>query len=321
MKYYQDDLRAAFGKTLVALGEKEPRVVVLDADLHTSTMTVLFKKRFPDRFIQCGIAEQNMFSIAAGLARQGFIPFPTTFAAFASRKAADQVYMDICCANANVKIPGVYAGMTAAECGPSHNSGEDLAVMRAMPGTRVLDCGDNYELESAMHAMLDYEGPVYFRVNKATVPKLFDEGYKFEWGKGYVLEDGIDCTILSTGIMTGIALRAGELLKQKGIRSQIVHMPSIKPLDKELVIACAKRTGRLFTLENGRIFGGFGSAVAELTAQSYPVMVERIGLGDTPFASAPLSALVRTHHLTPEDVYGRVAAALHINTRTKVGGV
>lgn len=277
----------------------------MDADLNTSTRTSLFKDRFPKRFVQCGIAEENLFGIAAGLAHMGFIPFPSTFAAFAARKALDQVFMNICCQKMNVKIPGSYAGMTATECGPSHNTGEDLAIMRALPNMRVIAPGDNRELASAMHAMMEYEGPVYFRVPKVEPPVLFDEGYRFEWGRGYVLKEGKDITLMGTGMMTGVCLQAAKLLENDGIDAQVIHMASIKPIDSELIVNAARKTGCILTIENARVFGGFGSAVAEVTAAEYPVLVDMMGIGDTTIKSASLSDLMREYRLTPEEMAAR----------------
>ncbi len=305
MNFYNKNLREVFGETLVELGEKYDRVMVVDADLHTSTRTSLFKERFPKRFLQCGIAEANMFGVAAGLAHMGFVPFPSTFAAFAARKALDQVYMNICCQKLNVKIPGSYTGMTATECGPSHNAGEDLAVMRAMPFMRVIAPGDNVELRSVMHKIMEYEGPVYFRVPKAEAPVLFGTDYGFEWGKGIVIKEGKDITLMGTGIMTGICIRAAELLDSEKISAKVVHMPSVKPIDEELIVKSAKQTGCIMTIENGRIIGGFGSAVSEVLTKEYPVLLDMMGIGDTTIKSAPLSDLMRAYDLTPSKMAER----------------
>lgn len=305
MNFYKKNLREVFGETLVELGEKYDRVMVVDADLHTSTRTSLFKERFPKRFLQCGIAESNMFGVAAGLAHVGFVPFPSTFAAFAARKALDQVYMNICCQKLNVKIPGSYTGMTATECGPSHNTGEDLTIMRAMPFMRVIAPGDNIELRSVMHKIMEYEGPVYFRVPKAETPVLFDTDYEFEWGKGIVIKEGKDITLMGTGIMTGICIRAAKLLDSEGISAKVVHMPSVKPIDEELIVRGAKQTGCIMTIENGRIIGGFGSAVSEVLTKEYPVLLDMMGIGDTTIKSAPLSDLMRAYGLTPSEMAER----------------
>jgi transketolase len=316
MKFYSQNLREAFGETLVELGAKYPRLVVLDADLNTSSRTVLFKQRFPDRFIQCGIAESNMFGLAAGLATQGYVPVPSTFATFAAKKALDQVYTNIAYPNLNVKIPGSYAGMTATECGPSHNVAEDIAIMRALPNMRVLDLGDNHELRSAMHVMMNHPGPIYFRVPKFEAPELFDADFRFEFGVGQQLRAGRDVTLMSTGMMTAIALAAAELLAREGISATVAHLASIKPIDEGLILRCAKNTGAIVTIENHRVYGGFGSAVAEVVAREYPVFVDAMGLGDTVFESAPLPDLLRHHALTPQAMATRARALITRKGRT-----
>lgn len=305
MKFYDKNLREVFGETLVELGAKYNNMIVMDADLNTSTRTSLFKDRYPKRFVQCGIAEANMFGIAAGLAHMGYIPFPSTFAAFAARKSLDQVYMNICCQKLNVKIPGSYTGMTATECGPSHNVGEDIAVMRSMPHMRVVAAGDNWELRSIMHKMMEYDGPVYFRVPKVETPVLFDKDYEFQWAKGIVLREGKDITLMGTGMMTGVCIKAAEILAKEGIYAEVIHMPSIKPIDEELIVKTARKTGCILTVENGRTIGGFGSAVCEVTGREYPVFVDMMGIGDTTIMSAPLRDLMAEYKLTPKDVAAR----------------
>jgi transketolase len=315
LSYARKSLREVFGETLVELGERHKNVLVLDADLNTSSRTVLFKQRFPDRFIQCGIAEANMFGIAAGLAAQGYVTFPSTFAAFATRKALDQVYVNTAYPDLDVKIAGSYCGMTATECGPSHNCAEDLAVMRALPHVKVLDPGDNRELESMMHAMMAAPGPVYFRVSKVNAPELFAAGHRFAFGRGHLLRDGRDIALLGTGFMTAVALGAAELLDRQGISAAVAHLPSIKPIDEELIGRLARRTGALLTIENHRIFGGFGGAVAEVVARDYPVHLEAMGLGDTVFESAPLQDLLRHYELTPRAMAARAAALVQRKRR------
>lgn len=299
LTYSKKALREIFGETLVELGAAHKRLIVLDADLNTSARTVLFKQRFPDRFIQCGIAEANLFGLAAGLAAQGYVVFPSTFAAFATRKALDQVYVNIAYPNLDVKMAGSYCGMTATECGPSHNCAEDLAVMRALPHVKVLDPGDNHELRSMMHAMMATPGPVYFRVSKVNAAELFSADHKFEFGRGHLLREGCDVTLLGTGFMTAVALGAAALLDREGISAAVVHLPSIKPIDEELIVRQARATGAFITIENHRVFGGFGGAVAEVTAREYPVHIEMLGLGDTVFEAAPLQDLLRHYQLTP----------------------
>lgn len=306
----QKNLRDVFGETLVQLGEIYENLVVLDGDLNTSTRTVLFKDRFPTRFVQCGIAEQNMLSIAAGLALEGMIAVPATFAAFASRKALDQVYIGACLNMADVKIPGCYAGITAAECGASHNSGEDLAVMRNMPFMKVADPGDARELISIMHLMMKTPGPVYFRVPRIQSVSLFENDYIFEWGKGFTVREGNDLTLAGTGFMTGVLLQASELLACKGIHARVLHFGSIKPLDESLVEKAARETGLIVTLENGRIAGGFGSAVAEVVCASYPAKVIRMGIGDDVIGSDMIAPLMAHYSLCPKDVVKTVLDVL-----------
>jgi transketolase len=316
LSYSKKPLREIFGETLVDLGAKHKNVVVLDADLNTSARTVLFKQKFPDRFIQCGIAEANLFGVAAGLAAQGYITFPSTFAAFAARKALDQIYVNIAYPKLDVKIAGSYCGMTATECGPSHNCAEDLAVMRALPHVKVLDPGDDRELASMMHAMVATPGPVYFRVSKVNAPVLFGEGHQFEFGRGHLLREGRDITLLGTGFMTAVALGAAELLDRQGISAAVAHLPSIKPLDTELVVKLAKQTGALLTIENHRVFGGLGGAVAEATGREYPVHIENMGLGDDVFEAGPLQDLLRHYQLTPRAMAARAAALVQRKRRS-----
>lgn len=310
MKFYDKELRAVFGETLVELGREFPQLVVLDADLNTSTRTVLFQQAFPQRFVQCGIAESNMFGVAGGLAAEGFIPHVATFATFACKKAADQVYMNAAYPRLNVKIPGAYPGMTATECGPSHNVAEDLAIMRAMPHMRVFDFGDNVELASALRVLTLTDGPMYYRVPKIKAPVLFSPGHEFVIGKGHVLREGTHLALLGTGMTTGLCLAAAELLERGGITATVVHMPSIKPIDEELIADCARRHPLLVTVENHRIHGGFGSAVAEVTAARQPVRMERIGLGETVFESAPLAHLIEHYGLSPRAIAARCQQAL-----------
>lgn len=303
MRYNDKNMREVFGETLVELGEQDPRVLVLDADLNTSTRTVLFAERFPKRFIQCGIAEAEMMGMAAGLADMGYIPFPSTFAAFAARKCLDQVYMNACLPKLPVKIPGSYPGATATECGPSHNIAEDIAIMRTMPNMLVADPGDNFELRSLMKKAVMTEGPVYFRVPKVEAPVLFDESYEFEWGRGRVLRPGKDITLAGTGIAAGILLKAAELLAQEGVDARVIHCASIKPLDEELIFRCAKETRRMVTLEMGRTEGGFGAAVLETLAGCCPIPVSVMGLArNRLFKSAPFAHILKNAGISPLNV-------------------
>jgi transketolase len=308
------EMRDAFGQALVELGHAYPQMVVLDADLHTSSKATYFKKAFPDRFIQVGIAEQNMFGIAAGLALSGFITFPSTFAVFASRRALDQIAISICFPNLNVKIPGSYVGLPTSRAGASHNCIEDIAVMRAMPNMHVADAGDNNDLRAIMRAAMEVQGPVYFRVTRYTLPKLFGPDHKFEWGKGVILRDGVDVTLFGTGLMTGLCLEAADLLKEDGIQAQVVHLASIKPIDRELIAECVSKTGCAVSAENATIIGGFGSAVSEVLTDACPAPLYRIGVRDRWADSGGVDELFSYHGMRPADI---AAAACQVIQRKR----
>lgn len=296
------EMRDVFGETLVALGRIYPKMVVLDADLHTSSKAGYFKEAYPDRFIQVGIAEQNMFGIAAGLALSGFIPFPSTFAVFASRRALDQIGISICFPKLNVKIPGSYVGIPTSRAGASHNCIEDIAVMRSMPNMRVADAGDNQDLKAIMRAVMEVDGPVYFRVTRYTLPDLFGEEHTFEWGKGHVLQEGEDVTLFGTGLMTGKCMEAAELLRKDKIKAEVIHLGSIKPIDGELIEKSVKKTGCAVTAENATIIGGFGSAIAEVLGERSPAPLHRIGVRDKWVDSGGIEELFVHHGMQPEDI-------------------
>ena len=296
------EMRDAFGQTLVKLGGEFPQMIVLDADLHTSSKAQYFKKAFPDRFIQVGIAEQNLFGIAAGLALTGFIPFPSTFAVFAARRAIDQIGISICYPGLNVKIPGSYVGLPTSRAGSSHNCIEDIAVMRALPNMRVADPGDNADLRAIMHAAIEVEGPVYFRITRYTLPELFGPEHRFEWGKGVILRKGSDVSLFGTGMMTGFCLEAANLLAADSIDAEVVHLASIKPIDRELIVDSASRTGCAVTAENATILGGFGAAVCEVLGENCPIPVQRIGVRDCWVDSGGTKELFTHHGMQPEDI-------------------
>lgn len=296
------EMREAFGEMLVELGREYPDVFVLDADLNTSTRSDLFLQEFPKRFIQCGIAEQNMFGIAAGLAMSGCIPFPTTFAVFATKRACDQVSISIAYPKANVKIPGCYPGLPTGKSGATHQSIEDLAIMRVMPNMIVVDPGDNFELRQVMRAAVKYDGPVYFRVTRPAVPDLpFPKNYQFEWGKAVTLKDGQDVAILSTGFMTSACLEAAQVLKKKGISARVDHHPCLKPLDAKAVVN-ASQCGAIVTAENHSIIGGLGSAVAEVLAEQSNVPLGRIGIKDKFVETGEIPDLLVKYETRPEDI-------------------
>ncbi len=305
-----DELRDAFGQTLLELGRENPNVVFLDADLHTSTKATWFKQTYPDRFVQVGIAEQNLFGIAAGLALEGFIPFPSTFAAFASRRGLDQIAISICFAELNVKIPGSYCGIPTSRAGASHNCIEDLAVMRALPNMRVADAGSNEDLRAIMKTAVATPGPVYFRVTRYSVPELFGPEHRFDWGKGVILRAGHDVTLFGTGIMTHFCLEAAERLQRDGIEAEVVHLASIKPIDRNLIVQSARKTGCAVTAENASILGGYGDAVSEVLAEEYPVPIYRIGVRDKWVESGGIDELFALHRMTPADIAQAASAVV-----------
>jgi transketolase len=296
------EMREAFGRALVELGRRDARIRVLDADLCTSTKANLFRDRFPSRFVQLGIAEQNLFGVAAGLALEGFIPFPCTFASFAARRALDQLAISICYAGLNVKVPGSYPGLPTSRAGASHNCIEDLAVMRALPNMRVADPGDNAELVAIMDAAVETPGPVYFRVTRLTLPPLPRTEAGFQWGKGWIVRPGKDVTLYGTGMMTSLCLRAADELADESIEAEVVHLASVKPIDRDLIAESAGRTGCGVTAENGTILGGFGSAVTEVLAELHPVPVRRIGVQDRWAESGGIDELFTHHQMQPADI-------------------
>lgn len=311
------EMREVFGQSLVRMGEDYEAMIVLDADLHTSSKAVYFKKRFPDRFVQCGIAEQNLFGISAGLALSGYIPFPSTFAVFASRRALDQIAISICFPKLNVKIPGSYVGIPTSRAGASHNCLEDIAVMRSLPNMKVADAGDNADLKAIMQAAIDVEGPVYFRVTRYTLPTLFGDDHVFQWGKGHILEEGEDVTLFGTGLMTGKCMEAAEILRSKGIHADVIHLGSIKPIDEDIIEASVRKTGCAVTAENATIIGGLGSAVAEVLGERCPVPLQRIGVRDRWIDSGGIDELFRHHAMCPEDIAAAAEKVLESKKRGK----
>lgn len=306
------EIRDAFGAELVAMGEEHEDLIVLDADLSTSSKTHLFERAFPRRFIQVGIAEQDLFGIAAGLALEGFTPFPSTFAVFAARRALDQIAISICYPGLNVKIPGSYVGLPTSRAGASHNAIEDIAVMRALPGMRVADAGDNADMRAIMRCAVRTPGPVYFRVTRLAVPDLFGAEHDFEWGRGRRVRDGDDVTLFGTGVMTSLCVRAADLLATWGIKAAVVHLASIKPIDEELVVESVRATGCAVTAENASILGGFGSAVTEVVSARYPVPVQRIGVRDRWVDSGGINDLFTHHGMQPVDIAEAAKAAMAV---------
>lgn len=295
------EMRELFGEKLVNLGKSNKKMIVLDADLNTSTRTDLFKEELPGQFIQIGIAEQNLFGWAAGLATFGFIPFPTTFAAFAAKRALDQIRVSIAYPGLNVKIPGCYAGISTGKGGASHQVVEDLAVMRAMPNMRVLYAGDGNELMQMMDAIVEYEGPVYFRVLKPALPSIFNEAYKFNW-KPVQLRNGKDIALISTGFMTHICIEVADKLEKQGIKATVIHVPCLKPLDPELILKAAVECGSVVTVEDHSIIGGLGGLVSEVLSEECPVYIKRLGFNDTFIESGEDDDLLKKYGLTTDDI-------------------
>ncbi|MHB8279603.1 MAG: transketolase family protein [Candidatus Humimicrobiaceae bacterium] len=273
-------LRDAFGKALLELGKQNENVVVLDADLASSTKTTYFAKEFPTRFIQCGIAEQNMVGVAAGLASCGKIPFVTSFAVFVSRRPADQVAISIAYQNLSVKLIGAYTGLFNGKTGASHMAIEDISIMRAIPNMVILDPADAEEMRQAVFAIANYNGPVYLRETRDEWPDIFDSNYKFEIGKSSIVKEGSDATIIASGVMTSESLKAANVLENDGLSVRVVNISTIKPIDAAMIIKCAKETGAIVTAENHNIYGGLGSAVAEVIVENNPVPMQRIGIKD-----------------------------------------
>lgn len=293
--------REAYGKTLVELVENKD-IVVLDADLAGATKTAMFKKACPERFFDMGIAEGDMMGTAAGLAVSGKIPFASTFAIFAAGRGFEQIRNSICYPNINVKIAATHAGVTVGEDGGSHQAIEDISLMRSLPNMVVLNPADAVEARQMVLAAAEYVGPMYLRFGRAATPVIHDDSYKFELGKGEVVKEGKDVSIIATGIMVAKALEAAETLKAEGIDAEVINISTIKPLDNELVLASAKKTGKVVTAEEHSIIGGLGSAVCELLAEEHPVKVTRIGVKDCFGQSGSPAALLEHYGLTAADI-------------------
>jgi transketolase len=298
--------RDAYGDALVSLGKKRNDVVVLDADLSGSTKTSKFAKAFPDRFFNIGIAEQDMMGTAAGLAIGGKLPFVSTFAVFATGRAWEQVRQSICYPNLSVKIVASHAGVTVGEDGGSHQSVEDIAVMRVIPHMTVIVPADGPETLQAIEAVAEYKGPCYVRVGRNKVPTLFGEDYKFKIGKAHVFHEGKDAAIIATGIMVAEALKAHDLLKTDGIDAGVINMSTIKPIDADAVITAAKQCGAIVTAEEHSIIGGLGGAVAEVLAEAAPVPLVRIGVKDTFGTSGDQEGLLKHYGLSAADIVAAV---------------
>ncbi len=303
--------RESYGKALVELGKLHENLVVLDADLAGATKTGLFKKEFPERHIDCGIAECNMMGIAAGISTTGKVPFASTFAMFAAGRAFEQVRNSIGYPHMNVKIGATHAGISVGEDGASHQANEDIALMRTIPGMVIINPSDDIEARAAVFAAYEYEGPVYMRFGRFAVPVINDNpDYKFEIGKGVTLREGTDVTIIATGLCVNSALEAAEKLAADGVSAKVINIHTIKPLDEDLVVEAAKATGKVVTVEEHSVIGGLGGAVCETLSAKAPTPVLRIGIQDVFGESGSAAALLQKYQLDGEGVYQQVKAWL-----------
>jgi len=301
--------REAYGEALAEFGGKYD-IVVLDADLSKSTKTDTFKKKFPERFINMGIAEANMMSTAAGLAATGKIVFASTFAMFAAGRAFEQVRNSIAYPHLNVKIGATHAGISVGEDGATHQAIEDISIMRSIPGMVVISPADAFEARGAVEAAIKYDGPVYLRFGRLNVPYVYESDYKFELGKGVQLADGKDVTIIATGLMVQQAMAAKDILAGEGISARIINIHTIKPIDKDIIIKAAKETGAIVTAEEHSIIGGLGSAVAEVLAENFPVKMLRVGVNDIFGKSGKPAALLEEYGLTATNIVANVKKLL-----------
>ncbi|HJC90471.1 MAG TPA: transketolase family protein [Candidatus Mediterraneibacter excrementigallinarum] len=299
--------RDSYGNALAELGTEHEDVVVLDADLAAATKTGVFKKAHPERFIDCGIAECNMMGVAAGLAATGKVPFASSFAMFAAGRAFEQVRNSIGYPHLNVKIGATHAGISVGEDGATHQCNEDIALMRTIPGMVVINPSDDVEARAAVRAAYEHEGPVYMRFGRLAVPVINDRpDYKFELGKGVVLREGKDLTIIATGLPVSNCLEAAEKLAADGIDAKVINIHTIKPLDEDLVVAAAKETGKVVTVEEHSVIGGLGSAVCDVLSEKAPTKVMKIGINDTFGESGPALELLKKYGLDTDSIYEKI---------------
>ncbi len=298
--------RDSYGNALVELGQEYEDLVVLDADLAAATKTGVFKKAFPDRHIDCGIAENNMVGVAAGMATCGKVPFLSTFAMFAAGRSFEQVRNSVGYPHLNVKIGATHAGISVGEDGATHQCNEDIALMRTIPGMVVINPCDDIEAKAAVKAAYQHNGPVYLRFGRLAVPVIHSENYRFEIGKGEVVKEGKDVAIIATGLCVSEALQAADMLMTKGIDAKVINIHTIKPLDKELIVETAKEVKHLFTVEEHSVIGGLGSAVAETLCESYPRQLTMIGMEDVFGESGPATELLHKYGLDAEGIMERV---------------
>ncbi|WP_343345830.1 transketolase family protein [Terrisporobacter petrolearius] len=303
--------REAYGKALVKLGKINDDVVVLDADLSKSTKTNDFLKAYPNRFFNMGIAEQNLVGAACGFAAAGKIPFASTFAMFATGRAFEVIRNSVCYPKLNVKICATHAGITVGEDGGSHQSVEDISLMRSIPNMTVVVPADGVEAEKMIFAAAEFNGPMYVRLGRSAVPTIFEEDYNFEIGKGVVLRDGNDATIIACGIMVNEAIIAADMLKEENIDVRVINMSTIKPIDTELIIKAAKETKAIITAEEHSIIGGLGSAVSEVVSENYPAIVRKVGVNDSFGESGTPNELLEKYGLTAKNIVEKVKEALN----------
>ena len=301
--------RESYGNALAALGDKYD-FVVLDADLAAATKTGVFKKKFPERFFDCGIAEGNMMSVAAGIATTGKTVFASSFAMFAAGRAFEQIRNSIGYPHLNVKIGATHAGITVGEDGATHQCFEDIALMRTIPGMVVISPADDVEAKAAVEFAINHYGPVYLRFGRMAVPVINDADYKFEMGKGVNLVDGNDVTFVANGVMVNIAMQAAEALKAEGISARVINIHTIKPIDKDIIIDAAKKTGAIVTAEEHNVIGGLGSAVAEVLCEYAPVPMLRVGIEDKYGRSGKVPPLMEMYGLTVENLVAKAKAAI-----------
>ena len=298
--------RQSYGEALLELGKENEKVVVFDADLSTATKTNLFAKVFPNRFFDMGIAEQNMISTAAGMATCGKIPYASTFAVFAAGRAYDQIRNSVCYPKLNVKICATHAGVTVGEDGATHQMIEDISLMRSLPNMTVISTSDDIQTKWAVKEISKINGPVYLRLSRLATPIIYDENQKFELGKAVQFGEGIDATIFATGVTVSEALRAQEILKQVGINVRVVDIHTIKPIDKEMVVKCAKETKKLISIEDHNVIGGLGSAISEVLSDEYPAKLIRLGVNDTFGKSGKATELMDYFGITSDDLVNQL---------------
>ena len=294
--------RQSYGEALLELGKENEKIVVFDADLSTATKTNLFAKEFPNRFFDMGIAEQNMISTAAGMATCGKIPYASTFAVFAAGRAYDQIRNSVCYPKLNVKICATHAGVTVGEDGATHQMIEDISLMRTLPNMTVISTSDDIQTKWAVKEISKINGPVYLRLSRLATPIIYDENQKFELGKAIQFGEGTDATIFATGVTVSEALRAQEILKQDGISVRVVDIHTIKPIDKEIVVKCAKETKKLISIEDHNIIGGLGSAISEVLSDEYPAKLVRLGVNDTFGKSGKATELMSYFGITSDNL-------------------